>query len=761
MASRIHLLTFIILVAVLCSPAWGAGLTARMTSRMTTQAISKAVSHAFKPKLTVKRNQLGSVSALTLSSDQNLLAVGMDDGSVRVWDLINGQQWAAYGAKQRSRITCVAADSQSGQVASADEADGVTIHSFGNDPRRLALGGPVLSMGYTGTGELVGVTKDEIFKLEAGSQHITPLHKFTSSLRQAAITDRLLVILDKNGSLSSVDVDSLVKGKYVSRKLHGKVKSMSVSDDGKITYAQIALKRVVALRNRTGQPLGSFKMSRSIHMLGASSNGLVVADGSADLRFYPLDGEKTVVLGELEQAPTALLVDQAGNYLVTGSSDGTLQLWSVSGRKRLAKLISTRKGWAVVDEDGRFTGTETALNDIAWTGDGSTSVSVGSVSPQYYEPGLLSKALEGEQLSEVAPISEGLTLPPKVEIQAQANGESATVTVRGIDNKGGGVSDLRLYQNGKRVSETSLVESSGVDGDGRKLEIKKVYSIPVLPRNHLAAVAVNARKVESEPSTLVLDDTSASQKNDRALHIMTIGINEYDDSALKLVSASTDADSIDSLFLRSQNPYRYCRHYVLRDKGATTDNIKRQFSVLRDVAIGDAVMIYLTGHGLAHDGEWYFLPRNITLEKLPGELAAQGIPSAYFQKLLTDIPADQIFLVIDSCQAGGVLPPSHRFAGLHALRTMSRLSGVHVLAATNKDQDALEVDSLGHGLLTYAFLQGASGKADYAPTDDNISVREVMDYSVKVVPLLSKKYGKYNQYPTVFSRGYDFYLVSR
>ncbi len=738
------------------------GMGARMLSRMTTKAISKNVTFAFKPRLKVTKNQLGAVTTGALSKDQNLLVIGMDDGSIRAWDLLNGQQWAAYSDEKTRNINCVAASSESGLIVSTDDHGGLILHKPGAKSERQSAGSPVLALDFIAPQQIVGATQSgNLFLWKTDSNQLTILHRGEISLEQAAISDAVFVTLDSKGIVTSIDMASLMDGRYATKVLRKNVRQMAVSRDGSVTYVQTGKKELLALRTRSALTLATFKSRKTLERLAASSKGCAAIDSGDNLNFFSLKNKKARKVGELEKSPSALLVDDAGNYLMTGFAEGVLQLWSVPGRERLANLISTRKGWAVIDEDGRFAGTETGLTDIAWAGEDNAPIPVGNVSSNYYDPGLLPKVMGGEQLASVDSISDGLTLPPKVEIEAQSGSSLATVTVRGIENKGGGVSDLRLYQNGKRVSETRLVESSAVDGKGRKLEIKKVYSVPVLSQNRLSAVALNNDMVESAPTQLVLNSKKKQSSIPQTLHVVTIGINDYDDPALTLVSAASDADGIDGLFAKSNNVFSARKHYALRDKEVTRQSLEAQLTALRDVAVQDAVLIYLTGHGLAYEDEWYFLPRNIELDKLPGDLKSAGVSAAMLQEMLTEIPADQILLVIDSCQAGGVLPPAHRFAGLHALRTMSRLSGIHILAATNKEQDALEVDALGHGLLTYSVLQGIQGHADLLPKDRNISVREVMDYSVKVVPILSNKYGGYKQYPTVFSRGYDFYLVSQ
>ena len=62
----------------------------------------------------------------------------------------------------------------------------------------------------------------------------------------------------------------------------------------------------------------------------------------------------------------------------------------------------------------------------------------------------------------------------------------------------------------------------------------------------------------------------------------------------------------------------------------------------------------------------------------------------------------------------------------------------------------------GHGLFTYALLQGVEGKADGSPKDDKVTVSELNGYVQDQLPELSKRYYGQPQYPAVYMRGQDF-----
>ena len=100
--------------------------------------------------------------------------------------------------------------------------------------------------------------------------------------------------------------------------------------------------------------------------------------------------------------------------------------------------------------------------------------------------------------------------------------------------------------------------------------------------------------------------------------------------------------------------------------------------------------------------------------------------------------------------------------GQKALRRIARVGGIHILAASRGDQDAVELVSRPHGALTYLLLEGLQGEAD-DDLDGEVSVREIVDYATREMPLLSRRLvaETISQLPVGYSRGADFALVGR
>jgi uncharacterized caspase-like protein len=165
----------------------------------------------------------------------------------------------------------------------------------------------------------------------------------------------------------------------------------------------------------------------------------------------------------------------------------------------------------------------------------------------------------------------------------------------------------------------------------------------------------------------------------------------------------------------------------------------------------DAIFIYFAGHGAAPGKEsdrFYLIAQDF--EPQPDAPAARTAADEIFSGAINDrelasviekIDADYIVLVIDACQSGKTLESDDPRQGPMNSQGLAQLAyekGMYILAAAQGDEAALELSQYGHGLLTYALVEEGlkQGKADYAPKDGQILLREWLDYTTLRLPEL-------------------------
>ena len=168
-------------------------------------------------------------------------------------------------------------------------------------------------------------------------------------------------------------------------------------------------------------------------------------------------------------------------------------------------MITTAGGWAVIDRQGRFDGSEQGMNDVGWHAR-NQEIPLDSLAEQFFEPGLLARYLD-EKLSFAttvpANVTDGIAIPPKVEIDmpdaSRAAGKPFTVLVV-VTDQGGGIDQVRLYHNGKLVQPGSLMQQREVEAKGQRVRAVAFQVKPVPGINSFRGFATGLWGIEGNRS---------------------------------------------------------------------------------------------------------------------------------------------------------------------------------------------------------------------------------------------------------------------
>ena len=327
---------------------------------------------------------------------------------------------------------------------------------------------------------------------------------------------------------------------------------------------------------------------------------------------------------------------------------------------------------------------------------------------------------------------------------------------------GGDIDEIRLYQNGKVVSEET--RGMKIKTGERKYtesvtspEVTKSYTLNLVEgTNTFKVVGFSKDRTESNPAEIMVSLTGHSK--DVSLHLLTVGINEYKNPALNLNYAGPDAKGIVDFFRENAKKLFKTTDIIdIYNEQATKAGIVSKLKQLENTNPQDVVLIYLAGHGDNIDEKWYFIPYDLTYPEREEDIKTKGLSSDEISAFIRNIKAQKILLLIDACKSGAALVAFRGFEDRKALSQLSRATGVHVVAASEKDQFASEVKELGHGVFTYTLLEGLKGRA--AGSGETVTVRKLLGYLEEELPELTKKYRQEAQYPVVDSKGMDFPLV--
>ncbi|MCF6251585.1 MAG: caspase family protein, partial [Methylococcaceae bacterium] len=420
--------------------------------------------------------------------------------------------------------------------------------------------------------------------------------------------------------------------------------------------------------------------------------------------------------------------------------------------------------WTIVDNKGRFDSSEKGMTNISWEAEGF-EIPLDNFSGSYYEPGVLASHLSDQVFINKQPqvVQQGIKLPPKPVViipEGDRIANKALVVKVEAQGLGGGVEDIKLYHNGKIVSADAILGNRQETVDKLIKRTLEFELFPIAGQNTFKVIAKNKMGIEGHSDEVTVDFKGKKQKS--ILHVLTIGINQYKDSRLNLDYSVADANGIENVFKNSKfTAYDQVVQHELRDKQATKAEILKQLNTISQATQEDVVVVYLAGHGLAIDGEWYFMPHETLLNDNQSYYEQVGVSAKEIQQIFINSKVQHFMVMIDACYSGAGINAFRKMQDVqrHFSRDLSKSVGVVVLAATRKDQQAAELIDLGHGLFTYVVSEGMKGAADLNPRNRSISAHEVADYSTDTIPTFSKKYLGASQEPTSFTMGSDFTLL--
>ena len=547
-----------------------------------------------------------------------------------------------------------------------------------------------------------------------------------------------------------------------------------------------------------------------IYSLAFSPDGKYFATGHADKRIRVWGQESGQLVNTLiaqGQRTSSLAFGPGGKYLVSGSWDGRIRFWNhVSGQELFRIILLSGSDWMAYTPDGFFDGTVRAWQTIPFKLKGQTST---IFEPEqffnlFYEPGLMAQILKTRQ-----PIRDYLRArgDPREDLDISKYRDSHLPHVRltlpqpgpqssqrellinlEAQDTGTGVRDCRMFRN-----QTLIHSFRGILPVDPSSQMYKSPS-PLLVKltagpNKITAYCFNHDNIKSKDATVtVTGDESLARQG--VAYIVTVGVNEYANPAFNLKYAAPDAQLVKGSVAKSlQNLSQYSRvvSVTLQDKQATKQNIQTvltrlassksplspdlptEFGNLQEAEPEDLVLIYFAGHGTARGDRYYLIPHDIGDGGNQGALNESHVQTI-LERSLSDkeleasfekIDAGDVVLIIDACESGQALESEEPRRGPLNSRGLAQLAyekGMYILAAAQAYESAVELDNLGHGLLTHVLVKDGLSQmqADMGPRDGQLTAREWFDFAIQEVPreyeVAKQRYLKAGGRPIVFDQ---------
>ncbi|MCS7003990.1 MAG: caspase family protein [Cytophagales bacterium] len=521
--------------------------------------------------------------------------------------------------------------------------------------------------------------------------------------------------------------------------------------------------------------------TEAVYCLAFHPGGQILATGSFDktIRIWDIPSQKLLAtLQGNEGWIWALAFSPDGKYLVSSSTDTKLKVWETSTWKEKLSfiLLNNNIDYVITTPEGIFDGTQAGIQHALHFTDNNTVIPLSSLYEKYYFPGLWQRIFRNEKLF-VHPYASGMLPAPEVRFllpDMQTRGFKPStpllkvsserfVGVLQVVDKGGGIDEMRLFQNGKLVvSMPRNCFHKTIQDNVYQVEFEVTLANGI---NVLSATALNSQRTESLPTLLHVQYESASTVPQADLYLLVVGVNEYKNPRYNLNFAQKDGQAIARAFSTSARgifKQIYIQEYYNQE--ATAENIRKYFErLILQAKLEDVFVLYFAGHGVMssedENGVFYLCMYETTqLYGAPQELEKYSISAVELQRFSTRLKAQKQLFLIDACQSGGMMQAFSKrsVAEEKAIVQLARATGLAIIAASGQAQYASEVQSLGHGIFTYSVLEGLKGAADGGVKDGKITVGEIKNFASDLVPELSLKYKGTPQYLTVFMSGQDF-----
>lgn len=663
----------------------------------------------------------GEITKSTYSDRHNLLAVGQREGWVDVYDLKSLKKINTFQYKKH-------------------HVSALAIHP---DGKKIAVA--VIPL-------LKEMNPIKLIEISTGNVLLESKKGFyTMAVYDESGENLIVASLNTLGTKTNIEI------------LNGKNFSLSRTIDGKVVWGNNIMPYSGKIADNK---LLAITASLSFNVYDIQSGGITFTTKSDG---FKLSGFLTLGVGNAHPYP----LGNSGKFLINSLGNNINQVYDIKTNAIVGYFYcDSNEDFAVVSRDGRVEGTPEALQKVYWTTRASAQrTSLESTFESGFTPRLLSQIVDENEKIQSAQttfeVEKVIDKVPALQLKA-INGASVANGAASATQKQSKV-DITVTHNPQEVTEVKLYQNSKlvkvIPGNG-----KNVYAFDVSltnsfgEQNYFYATASSKSGVESEKIKFTINYKGATEARPK-LYLVTIGIDKYKNPKYNLNYAQADADGVAKIISQqSKSLFQEVVPFSIRNDKAIKANIFAALNQIKAKALEqDMIVVYYAGHGVMSGGaekEFYIVPHDVT--QLYGRddlLADKGISAGDLKTFASAINAQKQVFILDACQSAGALDAledrTRGAAEEKAIAQLARSTGTFWITSTGAEQFATEFAKLGHGIFTYALLEGIGGAAD-VNKDQRLTIRELSTYIENKVPELSEQLKGTAQFPSAYSFGNDF-----
>jgi WD40 repeat protein len=704
-----------------------------------------------------------------ISPDSRLAAISCDDKSIRLWDLVAGQELRrlvghtshptsmSFSPDGKRLVSCASGDYPDPAIRVWSLSTGEQLYEHREKPGRAA--GLVAEYHPSGKYFMAGVNRFE----ESGAARAYTIDQFDAvsfrpgkqlngvrdSCKRLAFSSKGdLVLLGRANTgiwdtmlanlqtgrvseLAELTFEAVISGdgRYVA----------GISDDGEVIVVDAGtsteVRRFVSPNLRGGSSQGpSFRRLA----FEPGSHSLIATTDNNWLRLDLSSGEIKENGSILYSSKGFIVISPDGQRMIEVDGGGDTIIWNLKNNQRLARLYCLKpdKHWAVETTSGYFQHSDNVTAEF-------TSSLKRDEKLQYKEKFrssmMVARLLVGMTLEDAERLPENSS-PPSIAIKIQDTQQDyATVLITAAATTPGAVLEtVHLAIDGRVLRDSvdeekspqaaSVTASSAVETDAKRslqsqkhqFEIRVPFP-PGLNSARIQGIATDSLGQESTSETLTIKRPRPVQPVPGRLFVLAVGVSDYDDPSLKLQFSHLDAEELSATLLKQKGlAFGDVQVQVYVNKQATVTNLKEGLAWLqRSCTASDVAVILFSGHGIQKERGLYYVTHEANLNGvqytcLNWETVAET---------LSNTKARQILFLTDVCHAGSFaksdLIPQQELA-----KKLQQKAGVMVFASSRGEEKSLELKVWGHGAFVRSLLDGLDGKADLNK-DGNITISEL------------------------------------
>jgi WD40 repeat protein len=545
--------------------------------------------------------------------------------------------------------------------------------------------------------------------------------------------------------------------------------------------------------------LDSFETSRSLAILPGSKGFVLGTEWS--LRLFESNGTqrwKQVAPGIV----WAVNASADGRWIVAAYGDGTIRWHRASdGEEQLAFFPhADKKRWIMWTPEGYYDASPGGEDLIGWhLNQGKDKeahfIPSGQLYDVFFRPDIVQAKFRGDDISGLITLTaaQALKYPPPIlsftKVPSTTKQNMEKVCYKAVAT-GGGIGEVRLFQNGKLIKSDGFYRESVAKVDSsiklasmnssavsRALKLTKTAqkSEPPMVSNSKGNEFEECQEVETIPgdneisvaafnanntvqSKLETSHFTADRKAEAPhLYVLGIGINKYLAADNNLSYAVKDATDFRSMMQeKAKGLFSAQNIHIegLSDAQASKAGIQKAIQAISaKVKPWDSFILFVASHGYLQDNQYY-----IVTSDFDGAIdTSKMISSNEIVGMSKNIKSLSQLLIFDTCHAGGV---DNIIGGLYDARmsVMAKKMGLHIYASAGSTQTALD-GYQGNGLFTHALLDSMkAGNTTDTNHDKEISVAELGESAKQETMTISKKLG-FPQSPNIINFGKDNALL--